>query len=112
MATCQCLIIVALQVSICYLNTYQARMLPEPTTDSAMTASSTKSDYIPQQAADRLGRIKWENISFMGFQVWFLGMAFDAVSFSYNNCRMSHVFIKYYYRPSIKIQRRFLPWLF
>ncbi|OBZ90120.1 hypothetical protein A0J61_01843 [Choanephora cucurbitarum] len=78
MATCQCLIIVALQAAICYLNTYQANLLPEPTTDSALTASSTPNDLIPIRAADRLGRIKWENIAFMGFQVWFLGMVFDA----------------------------------
>jgi hypothetical protein len=80
MATCQCVIIIALQASICYLNTYQANLLPEPTSDSAMTASSTKDSWIPVRAADRLGRIKWENIAFMGFQVWFLGMALDAVS--------------------------------
>jgi hypothetical protein len=80
MATCQCLIIIALQASICYLNTYQAILLPEPTTNSALTASSTKNDLIPIRAADRLGRIKWENIAFMGFQAWFLGMALDAVS--------------------------------
>ncbi|CAO0792040.1 unnamed protein product [Mucor circinelloides] len=78
MASCQCVIIIALQASICYLNTYQAHLLPEPTTDSVLTASSTVDDYLPLRAADRLGRIKWENIAFMGFQVWFLGMAFDA----------------------------------
>ena len=82
MATCQCLIIVALQAAICYLNTYQANLLPEPTTDSALTASSTPNDLIPIRAADRLGRIKWENIAFMGFQVWFLGMVFDAVKYN------------------------------
>lgn len=73
--------VIALQASICYLNTYQAHLLPEPTTDSAMTASSTKDDWIPVRAADRLGRIKWENIAFIGFQVWFLGMALDAVKY-------------------------------
>ncbi|KAG2212821.1 hypothetical protein INT46_008482 [Mucor plumbeus] len=78
MASCQCVIIIALQASICYLNTYQAHLLPEPSTDSVLTASSTNDDYLPLRAADRLGRIKWENIAFMGFQVWFLGMAFDA----------------------------------
>jgi hypothetical protein len=79
MATCQCLVIVGLQVGICYLNTYQAELLPEPSTDSALTASSTTDDWIGLRAADRLGRIKWENIAFVGFQFWFLGMAFDAV---------------------------------
>ena len=72
---------IALQASICYLNTYQASELPKPSTNSAMTASSTSDDWIPLRAADRLGRIKWENIAFMGFQVWFLGMALDAVRF-------------------------------
>ncbi|KAI8968409.1 hypothetical protein BDF20DRAFT_916938 [Mycotypha africana] len=78
MACCQCIIIVALQASICFLNTYQAQLLPEPSTDNALTASSTSNDWIPLRAADRLGRIKWENIAFIGFQFWFLGMAFDA----------------------------------
>lgn len=31
-------------------------------------------------AVDRLKRIKWENIAFIGFQFWFVGMSFDAVS--------------------------------
>ncbi|KAI7898991.1 uncharacterized protein BX663DRAFT_533045 [Cokeromyces recurvatus] len=78
MACCQCIIIVALQASICYLNTYQAHLLPEPTTDNVLIRASTSDDLIPIQAADRLGRIKWENIAFIGFQFWFLGMAFDA----------------------------------
>jgi hypothetical protein len=83
MATCQCLIIIALQATICYLNTSEARLLPATTTGSALTANSTQGDWIPVRAADRLGRIKWENIAFIGFQVWFLGMAFDAVKYSY-----------------------------
>ncbi|KAI8095276.1 hypothetical protein BDF21DRAFT_329382 [Thamnidium elegans] len=78
MALCQCIIVIALQGSICYLNSYQADLLPEPTTDSVLTSSSTKFDWIPVRAADRLGRIKWENIAFIGFQVWFIGMVFDA----------------------------------
>lgn len=83
MATCQCIIVIALQAVICYLNTYEAKLLPQPTTTSALTANSTQDDWIPQRAADRLGRIKWENIAFMGFQIWFLGMAFDAVKCFY-----------------------------
>ncbi|KAI9322195.1 hypothetical protein BX666DRAFT_2057229 [Dichotomocladium elegans] len=57
-------VIIILQAFICSQNTLQASLLPEPTEDS--------------RAADRLGRIKWENLAFIGFQVWFLGMVFDA----------------------------------
>lgn len=104
MASCQCIIIIALQAAICYLNTYQAHLLPEPTTNSVLTASSTNDDYLPLRAADRLGRIKWENIAFMGFQVWFLGMAFDAVSMHLNLKKCSKLML--FNRRSIKTQRR------
>jgi hypothetical protein len=43
--------------------------------------SNTNDDTtIPMRAADRLSRIQWENIAFIGFHIWFLGMAVDAVS--------------------------------
>lgn len=95
MALCQCIIVIALQGSICYLNSYQADLLPEPTTDNVLTASSTKYDWIPVRAADRLGRIKWENIAFIGFQVWFIGMVFDAVKY-YTNKKALYYY--YYYK--------------
>ncbi|KAI8096167.1 uncharacterized protein BX664DRAFT_274055 [Halteromyces radiatus] len=76
-AVLQCIFIVVIQLIICSQNTLQANMLPYTSTNSAMTFS-TDSSYIPEMAADRLGRIKWENIAFVGFQVWFVGMAFDA----------------------------------
>lgn len=109
MATLQCVMVIALQASICYLNTYQADLLPEPTTDSAMTASSTKDDWIPVQAADRLGRIKWENIAFMGFQVWFLGMALDAVKYPVeNDSRFLEINISFFpFRRFIRILPKF-----
>ena len=79
MALLQCIFIVVLQAAICYQNTQQANLLPEIDT-SALLSKTTISDTIPMRAKDRLGRIKWENIAFMGFQVWFFGMAVDAVS--------------------------------
>ncbi|SAM04842.1 hypothetical protein [Absidia glauca] len=45
----------------------QASMLPKPSSNSVLTYS-TDSTHIPELAADRLGRIKWENIAFVGFQ--------------------------------------------
>ncbi|KAI7864337.1 hypothetical protein BDF14DRAFT_1835325 [Spinellus fusiger] len=74
-ATCQCIIIIILQALICYQNTLQVSVLP-----AANTTNKQLSDIelIASNAADRLSRIKWENISFIGFQLWFLGMALDA----------------------------------
>ncbi|KAI8341103.1 hypothetical protein BC941DRAFT_493096 [Chlamydoabsidia padenii] len=66
-----------IQLIICSQNTIQANLLPYPSSNSAMTYN-TDTAHIPELAADRLGRIKWENIAFVGFQVWFVGMAFDA----------------------------------
>ncbi|KAI8327347.1 hypothetical protein BD560DRAFT_418203 [Blakeslea trispora] len=77
MALLQCIFIVLLQAAICYQNTQQANLLPEIDT-TALISKTTVSDTIPTRAKDRLGRIKWENIAFMGFQVWFFGMAVDA----------------------------------
>ncbi|CAO3591500.1 unnamed protein product [Absidia cylindrospora] len=76
-AVLQCIFIVVIQLIICSQNTLQASMLPRPSSNSALTYS-TDSTHISELAADRLGRIKWENIAFVGFQVWFVGMVFDA----------------------------------
>ncbi|ORX55024.1 hypothetical protein DM01DRAFT_1407075 [Hesseltinella vesiculosa] len=75
-AVLQCIFIVTIQLIICTQNTVQASMLPQSTGGEFSTASS--STTIAEQASDRLGRIKWENIAFVGFQVWFVGMVFDA----------------------------------
>lgn len=81
MALLQCIFIITLQASICSQNTLQADLLPDIDDDSSLLSSTTSSaDAIPIRAKDRLGRIKWENIAFMGFQAWFFGMAVDAVS--------------------------------
>ncbi len=78
MALVQCVIIVALQAAICSQNTLQAALLPE--IDSTLLNSAVDgTSAIPLRAKDRLGRIKWENIAFIGFQAWFFGMAVDAV---------------------------------
>ncbi|ORZ13744.1 hypothetical protein BCR42DRAFT_418987 [Absidia repens] len=73
-AVLQCIFIVVIQLIICSQNTYQAYLLRKLDSSGATTLSTALSEL----AADRLGRIKWENISFVGFQVWFVGMAFDA----------------------------------
>ncbi|KAI8140879.1 hypothetical protein BJV82DRAFT_621462 [Fennellomyces sp. T-0311] len=75
-ASLQALIIIILQALICSQNTLQASILPE--TKGSVLASNITHAGIPAQAADRLGRIIWENIAFIGFQVWFLVMVFDA----------------------------------
>lgn len=71
--------IVALQAAICSQNTLQADLLPEAKDTSVLSSTTSNADTIPMQANDRLGRIKWENIAFIGFQLWFFGMAVDAV---------------------------------
>ncbi|EPB89471.1 hypothetical protein HMPREF1544_03702 [Mucor circinelloides 1006PhL] len=79
MALFQCIFIITLQASICSQNTLQADLLPDIADNSSLLSSTTSSaDTIPIRAKDRLGRIKWENIAFMGFQAWFFGMAVDA----------------------------------
>ncbi|CDH54660.1 hypothetical protein RO3G_11563 [Lichtheimia corymbifera JMRC:FSU:9682] len=78
-AAVQALIIIILQALICSQNTLQAAYLPEPSEVNVLYSTINGNDAkIPEQAADRLGRIKWENLAFIGFQVWFLGMVFDA----------------------------------
>ncbi|KAI8994578.1 hypothetical protein BDB01DRAFT_773303 [Pilobolus umbonatus] len=79
MAFIQCVFIIALQASICIQNTAQANLLPQPIIQTSNVLISTiNNDDLTQQAAHRLGRIKWENIAFIGFQGWFFGMAVDA----------------------------------
>ncbi|KAI9012112.1 hypothetical protein CLU79DRAFT_805918 [Phycomyces nitens] len=75
-AVLQCIIIVGLQAGICSQNIRQVDLLPERISDSAL--ESVKSGNILIDAADRLGRIKWENIAFIGFQFWFVVMVLDA----------------------------------
>ncbi|CAO3676129.1 unnamed protein product [Rhizopus stolonifer] len=79
MAMLQCVIIFGLQTAICYLNAYEARQLPQSARNNALTTSN--SGTIPQQAADRLDRIIWENIAFISFQAWFICMVFDATTY-------------------------------
>ncbi|KAI8063318.1 hypothetical protein BC940DRAFT_307643 [Gongronella butleri] len=76
MAILQCIFIVTIQLIICSQNTMQSDILPQ-TKNTEFSYTST-SNQIPYQAADRLARIKWENIAFVGFQIWFVGMVFDA----------------------------------
>ncbi|KAG0174316.1 hypothetical protein DFQ28_006769 [Apophysomyces sp. BC1034] len=68
-AALQCIIIIALQVAICYQNTLQARILNN--------SPNKYSDFMTTAIA-RFHEIKWENVAFIGFQVFFFGMACDA----------------------------------
>ncbi|EIE78229.1 hypothetical protein RO3G_02933 [Rhizopus delemar RA 99-880] len=83
MALIQCVFIVILQTAICAQNTLEANQLPWVDSNNVLQSSSNN-EMIPEKAAYRLGRIKWENIAFIGFQFWFFGMAVDATtSFTY-----------------------------
>ncbi|CAO3634061.1 unnamed protein product [Cunninghamella blakesleeana] len=73
----QCICVVILQTIICVLNDSESRLLPKPDKDGLLTGYIPETE-VPILAADRLGRIKWENICFIGFEIWFVFMTIDA----------------------------------
>lgn len=77
-ACLQGITIVVLQGTIAYFNTAQVNKGLE-----SDAVASYDLNYEEEVAIDlavgRLKRIKWENIAFIGFQCWFVGMSFDAV---------------------------------
>lgn len=78
MALLQCIFIIGLQAAICLQNTLEANLLPA-SDSKILNPTTTNTSEIHLQAKERLERIKWENIAFMGFQVWYFVMAIDAV---------------------------------
>ncbi|ORZ14549.1 hypothetical protein BCR42DRAFT_329606 [Absidia repens] len=64
MAIVQGIIIIALEAVIATQNTSQAKL--------------TQSDSFLTEALERLTRIKWENVAFIGFQIWAIFMVLDA----------------------------------
>ncbi|CAO3590672.1 unnamed protein product [Absidia cylindrospora] len=64
MAIVQGIIIIALEAVIATQNTSQARL--------------TQNDSLLAEALERLTRIKWENVAFIGFQIWAIFMVLDA----------------------------------
>ena len=76
-ACLQAIVIIVLQVAILLQNTQEAQELP----DASPIGSTASSSDVLDEAAIRFRNIKWENLAFCGFQLWFLGMAFDAVSY-------------------------------
>ncbi|KAI8072805.1 hypothetical protein BC940DRAFT_291677 [Gongronella butleri] len=76
-AMAQCVCVVILQSLICYMNDSEYKLLPAPPNEGVLSPTIPETE-IPQLAADRLDRIKWENICFIGFQVWFALMTVDA----------------------------------
>lgn len=76
-ACLQAIVIIVLQVAILLQNTQEAQELP----DASSFGSTASSSDVLDEAAIRFRNIKWENLAFCGFQLWFLGMAFDAVSY-------------------------------
>ncbi|CAO3694100.1 unnamed protein product [Umbelopsis ramanniana] len=73
-ACLQAIVIIVLQVAILLQNTQEAQELP----DASSFGSTASSSDVLDEAAIRFRNIKWENLAFCGFQLWFLGMAFDA----------------------------------
>ncbi|KAI9256967.1 hypothetical protein BY458DRAFT_535302 [Sporodiniella umbellata] len=71
------LVIIALQATIAYYNTTQLNKGLESRFIQTYNLDNDET-YDINFAIDRLKRIKWENIAFIGFQCWFVGMTFDA----------------------------------
>lgn len=77
-ACLQGIVIIILQAIIAYYNTAQVNKGLESDIVQTYQISVQEVDDI-NDAIERLRRIKWENIAFIGFQFWFVGMSFDAV---------------------------------
>ncbi|ORY89964.1 hypothetical protein BCR43DRAFT_499769 [Syncephalastrum racemosum] len=81
LALLQGIMIIALQAGIASQNTTQAGVLPQSIPSQFNSTQTTLASDVQDaihQATNRLDRIKWENVAFIGFQIWFVGMAFDA----------------------------------
>lgn len=81
LALLQGIMIIALQSAIASQNTAQASnidLITSPSYSHSINNHTTEVNTAIHAALSRLNRIKWENIAFIGFQVWFVGMAFDA----------------------------------
>lgn len=78
-ACLQGITIIALQATIAYYNTAQVNRGLETDAIQSYDLDDSEQEAITD-AIERLRRIKWENIAFIGFQFWFVGMSFDAVS--------------------------------
>lgn len=78
-ACLQGITIIILQAVIAYYNTAQVSKGLEADVMEQYSLSDEE-DFDITSAVDRLRRIKWENIAFIGFQCWFVGMSFDAVN--------------------------------
>ncbi|KAI9478408.1 MAG: hypothetical protein EXX96DRAFT_570764 [Benjaminiella poitrasii] len=76
-ACLQGITIIALQATIAYYNTAQVNKGLE--SDAIISYDLDDDEQISIiRATERLKRIKWENIAFIGFQLWFVCMSFDA----------------------------------
>ncbi|KAI7906116.1 uncharacterized protein BX663DRAFT_498831 [Cokeromyces recurvatus] len=76
-ACLQGITIIALQTTIAYYNTAQVNKGLE--SDAILTYDLNEDEQASiTDAIERLKRIKWENIAFVGFQLWFVCMSFDA----------------------------------
>ncbi|KAI9247181.1 hypothetical protein BDA99DRAFT_543027 [Phascolomyces articulosus] len=81
LAVVQAVLIIAIQSAIASQNTAQANTLPNVASadfGGGTISSTVDANADVQHAEDRLNRIKWENVAFIGFQVWFCAMVFDA----------------------------------
>jgi hypothetical protein len=68
----QAIIIVGIQAAIAYENTSESKRIMVSNVDQLLGDNG--------DAYERFDRMRWENIAFCGFQIWFCAMAYDSVS--------------------------------
>ncbi|KAH8549191.1 hypothetical protein BGW37DRAFT_124133 [Umbelopsis sp. PMI_123] len=71
LATLQAIIIVGIQAAIAYENTSESKRIMVSNVDQLLGDNG--------DAYERFDRMRWENIAFCGFQIWFCAMAYDSV---------------------------------
>ncbi|KAG2185511.1 hypothetical protein INT44_002304, partial [Umbelopsis vinacea] len=71
LATLQAIIIVGIQAAIAYENSTEAKRIMMSNVDSLLDDHG--------DANERFDRMRWENVAFCGYQIWFCAMAYDSV---------------------------------
>ncbi|KAI9285140.1 hypothetical protein BC943DRAFT_324574 [Umbelopsis sp. AD052] len=71
LATLQAIIVVGIQAAIAYENSTEAKRIMMSNVDSLLDDHG--------DANERFDRMRWENVAFCGYQIWFCAMAYDSV---------------------------------
>jgi hypothetical protein len=71
LATLQAIIVVGIQAAIAYENSTESKKIIVSNVDQLLQDDG--------YANERFDRMRWENIAFCGYQIWFCAMAYDSV---------------------------------